>query len=355
MTNPVQERADERLALVIGATGSFGGHAVSALIKHGWRIRALARDPAAAAQKAGALMPIDWVKGDGLSAEDVSRAARGAQAIVHAANPPNYHNWGGLVLPMLEATIAAAKAEGARIILPGNVYNFSPDAGPRIAEDAPQAPRTRKGAIRVEVEARLKAASEAGARVLILRAGDFFGPATPNGALSWLVRGRSGKVRAVFAPGPIDVGHAFAYMPDLAETLARLMDREAELANFEVFHFAGHWLTRGDALTWAVRRAVADPTIPMKPFPYPMIQMLSPFVEMFRELLEMRYLWRRPIGLGDTKLRAFLGEVPATPFDDAVRETLIDMGYAGQDRGEVIRARQTGRGGPQPLDAAHVC
>ena len=33
-----------RTALVIGATGSFGLHAAEALIKHGWRVRALARD-----------------------------------------------------------------------------------------------------------------------------------------------------------------------------------------------------------------------------------------------------------------------------------------------------------------------
>ena len=40
MTNPTP-----RTALVIGVTGSFGGHAAQALLKHGWRIRALARDP----------------------------------------------------------------------------------------------------------------------------------------------------------------------------------------------------------------------------------------------------------------------------------------------------------------------
>ena len=37
-----------KTALVLGATGSFGAHAVQALIKHGWTIRALSRDPVAA-------------------------------------------------------------------------------------------------------------------------------------------------------------------------------------------------------------------------------------------------------------------------------------------------------------------
>ncbi len=192
----------QRTALVIGATGSFGGHAVSALIKHGWRIRALARDPAAAAAKAGPRMPIEWVKGDGMSAEDVTAAARGACVIVHAANPPGYKNWGGLVMPMTRATIAAAKAVGARIVVPGNVYNYAPDAGPSIAEDAPQTPVTRKGKIRVEMERALREATTAGAKVLILRAGDFFGPAAPNGWPNWLVLRSGGPGARGLLAGP---------------------------------------------------------------------------------------------------------------------------------------------------------
>jgi hypothetical protein len=39
----------------------------------------------------------------------------------------------------------------------------------------------------------------------------------------------------------------------------------------------------------------------------------------------MRYLWQRPIGLDDAKLRRFLGDVPATPLDTAVREALADL------------------------------
>jgi len=320
----------ERTALVIGATGSFGGHAAAALVHHGWRVRALARDPEAASAKAGPRMPIDWIAGDGMNAADVARAAAGASVIVHAANPPGYKNWRGLAIPMLAATIAAAEASGARIVLPGNVYNYAPDSGARIAEDAPQRPTTRKGKVRVEMERMLQDATRRGAKALALRAGDFFGPAAPNSSFQWLTT-RRGRVRSVLAPGPVDVGHAFAYLPDLAETLARLLDREAALADFETFHFAGHWLARGDALAGAIRRAAGDPAIPLKPFPYPLIYALSPFVEMFRELLEMRYLWEKPIGLDDARLRAFLGDIPATPFDTAVRETLADMGCLPQN------------------------
>ena len=61
-----------KTALVIGATGSFGGHAAAALLHAGWRVRALARDLAAARAKAGARMPIAWIAGDALDRRDVS-------------------------------------------------------------------------------------------------------------------------------------------------------------------------------------------------------------------------------------------------------------------------------------------
>jgi nucleoside-diphosphate-sugar epimerase len=247
--------------------------------------------------------------------------------VVHAANPPGYRNWKGTVLPMADNALAAAEAAGARLVIPGNVYNFAPDSGASIAEDAPQAPVTRKGAIRAELERRLRAAAaERGARVLVLRAGDFFGPAAPNSALAWLTQSRRGRVTGVYQPGPRDVGHAFAYMPDLAETLARLVGEEARLANFEVFHFRGHWLARSAELGESIRRVLRRPDLPIRDFPWIVVRLAAPFNETFRELLEMRYLWRRPIGLDGAKLASFLGDVPATPLDAAMRATLADMG-----------------------------
>ncbi len=323
MTQSTSQTA--RTALVIGVTGSFGGHTAQALLKRGWRIRALARNPQAAAQKAGPRTPIEWIKGDAMNPADVMAAADGASLIIHGANPPGYRNWRGLAIPMLRSTIAAAEHNGARIVFPGNVYNFAPDSGAHIAEDAPQAPVTRKGRIRVEMETMLRIASVEGARVLIVRAGDYFGPAAPNSALGWQTTRSRGRIRSVYAVGPGDVGHAFAYLPDLGETTARLLDREADLADFDIFHFGGEWLDRADELAASIRRVTGEPKLPVRPFPWAMVYGLSPFVETFRELIEMRYLQERPIGLDNAKLVAFLGSEPHTGLDAAIRATLSDM------------------------------
>ncbi|MEQ9529671.1 MAG: NAD(P)H-binding protein, partial [Parvibaculaceae bacterium] len=87
-------------ALILGATGGFGGEMALALHRHGWQIRALNRNPKRAAKQTPDMPFVDWVKGDAMRAEDVRAAAVSADIIVHAVNPPGYRNWAGTVVPM---------------------------------------------------------------------------------------------------------------------------------------------------------------------------------------------------------------------------------------------------------------
>ncbi len=125
-------------------------------------------------------------------AADCGPRGQGVGLIVHAANPPGYSNWGKLVLPMIDNTIAAAKARGRADLLPGTVYNFGLETFPLIDETAPQNPTTRAGKIRVERERRLKAASAQGRAGADRRAGDFFGPHAGN---NWFGQGWSSRAR----------------------------------------------------------------------------------------------------------------------------------------------------------------
>src|SRR5262252_3178790 len=116
------ERMD-RTALVIGATGGIGSETARALLRRGWRVRALTREKARAERDFARLGAVQWIAGDAMRESDVVAAARGTSLIVHAANPPGYRNWRGLALPMLKHAIAAARAARARLVLPGNLYN----------------------------------------------------------------------------------------------------------------------------------------------------------------------------------------------------------------------------------------
>jgi len=313
-------------ALILGATGGIGGEVARQLRDGGWTVRALQR---------GAAQPVEqrdgmtWIRGDAMIAADVRAAAAGCSVIVHAVNPPGYRHWSEVVLPMLDNTIAAARAVGATIVLPGTIYNFGPDALPLLTEESPQHPVTRKGAIRVEMERRLYQASKTGIRVLIVRAGDFFGPTAKS---SWFSQGlvKPGKpVGAVSIPNARGVGHNWSYLPDVARTMIELLARRESLAPFSTFHMAGYWDADGTQMSAAIQRVVTRRT-GRKPriaaFPWWLVSLASPFVTTFREMLEMRYVWREPVRLDNARLIAELGQEPHTPLDEAVEASLRGLG-----------------------------
>jgi nucleoside-diphosphate-sugar epimerase len=312
--------------LVLGATGGIGGEVARQLNEAGWQVCALTRD-VDKAHKQNA--DFTWVKGDALNRDEVIAAAKGCSAIVHAVNPPGYRRWAELVLPMIDNTIAAAIAERATIVLPGTVYNFGPDAFPVVYEDSPQHPHTRKGAIRVEMERRLFEASGNGARVLIVRSGDFFGAKAGN---NWFSQGliKPGKpVGTVSYPGAPGVVHQWAYLPDVARTMVELLMRPERLDAFARFHMAGHVDGDGQQMSQAIQRAVLRRTgrqPSVSAFPWWLVKIASPFVTTFHEMMEMRYLWQTPLRMDNGRLVEALGHEPHTPLDEAVEAALAGLG-----------------------------
>lgn len=318
---------EPKTALVLGASGGIGGEVTRELLRTGWQLRALKR---------GLGVPrvmhdgVEWIDGDAMHSTDVLAAAEGCSVIVHAVNPPGYKRWAELVLPMIDNTIAAARRHGATILLPGTVYNYGPDEFPLIAEDAPQRPQTRKGSIRVELERRLQVAAESGeAKVIIVRAGDFFGPHTLN---NWFSQGmiRPGRaVSTVYLPGRPGVGHQFAYLPDVARTMVSLLAVRDTLPAFSRFNMAGVWDADGKQMAQAIQRVLKRRGLPepkLSAFPWWLVWLAAPFMTTLREMLEMRYLWQTEVRMSNQRLVDVLGAEPSTPLDEAIEATLEGMG-----------------------------
>lgn len=324
-----------RTALVLGATGGIGGAAAEALVRRGWMVRGLARDPASAARGwRGRQGPVEWRKGDAMERADVVAAACGVRAIVHAVNPPGYRDWDRLVLPMIDNTIAAARAAGgARILLPGTIYNVDPATTPIIREDSPQRPGSRKGAIRVALEERLREASGE-APALIVRAGDFFGP---RARASWFAQAmvRPGRPVTRVVDLARGTGHGWAYLPDLAEAMARLLDLgeddagrggPARLRPFERVGFEGFWDGDGAQMPALVAAALDRDRLPVRAFPWWLMRMLAPFGGFPREAVDILPVWRHPVRIDNARLVALLGAEPRTPPLLAMRATLEALG-----------------------------
>jgi nucleoside-diphosphate-sugar epimerase len=63
--------------------------------------------------------------------------------------------------------------------------------------------------------------------------------------------------------------------------------------------------------------------------PWLAMRLAAPFVPLFRELAEMRYLWEQPLRLSNARLHATIGTEPRTKLDEAVRAMLGAMGCLG--------------------------
>lgn len=311
------------VALVLGATGGIGGAVAKVLHARGYHIRALHRDPEGLRNKASGY---EWVRGDAMRRDDVQSAAGGVELIFHGVNPARYKNWKRLALPMLENTIAAARASHARILFPGTIYNFAHDVFPAPTEESPQNATTRKGRIRIAMEARLRETAWEGTQVILVRAGDFFGGGASENSWFGQVVKPNAPLERIVNPATPGVGHQWAYLPDLAETFARLNERAGELPNFANFHFEGFYDADGLQMAGAIRRVAGNADLRIRRFPWPAVPLLAPFMTLMREVLEVRYFWKEALHMKNDKLVAFLGHEPRTPIDTALRDALADIG-----------------------------
>ena len=304
-----------KTALVMGITGGFGGHVAQALARQGWGIRALIRDPAKLPNR---FRGADIVQGDAANIDDVRKAAKNVDVIVYGVNPPKY-NWDGIVLPLIENTAKVAEESGKTIVFPGNVYVFDPDDGPEFDEHSPIHPVSSRGQMRKEMEARLKLASERGARIIVVRMGDFIAADAPSTWMGHLVK-KTKDGYSLTAAGPSNLTHTWAYLPDAARATADLVSKRDELEAFNVFHFRGYRTNFVD-----IAKAIQEATgkkVKLGKFPWFVIRLMAPFSVQYSGLLDMRYLWNKEINLSDQKMQKVLNKpVPHTPLTDALTES----------------------------------
>ncbi len=303
--------------LVLGAAGRFGYRAAEAFRDAGWTVTSLMRPGASARAPVGT----EVVEINALDYAAVAAAARGADVVLHALNPP-YTDWSRLALPLAYSAINAAETAGATLLFPGNLYNYGSRLPPVIVETTSMRPSSRKGRLRVAIEDRMEEAAERGVRTIILRAGDFYG----GGHGSWLdlvLAKEIGRGRLTY-PGPLDLVHEWAYLPDLVSALVQLAAIRETLPPFATFGFSGHAVT-GREFTTAIARA-ARRKLQVKRMTWWLIHALRPLVPLCGELSEIAYLWNEPHRIDGGKLAAAIGSISRTPLDVAVAHALEDLG-----------------------------
>jgi nucleoside-diphosphate-sugar epimerase len=302
--------------LIMGAAGRLGFVASEAFRDAGWSVSGLVR-PGRAAAVARGVKAVEAVTRD-----EAMQAASGCDVVLNTLNP-DITQWQKNALSLAYGAIAAAESSGATLLFPGSVWNYGRGMPPMLDETTPMQPTTRKGGMRVEIEQRIREATDRGMRAIILRAGDFYG----GGRGSWfdLVICKEMARQRLTYPGPLDVVHAWAYLPDFADALIALAERRAEFAPFETFGFPGHALTGAELI--AGIEALTGNKFNVRMMSWWMLKTFGRLLAIGRELSELEYLWRVPHRISGEKLRGALGELQETPLRKALAGTLRDLGY----------------------------
>jgi nucleoside-diphosphate-sugar epimerase len=287
ITGLTQEDNMTGTVLILGANGKIGHHCAKAFAAAGWVVRIYRRGT------------------------DMTAAAMGADVILNGLNPPAYHNWAKLIPEITAQVIAAAKASGATVILPGNVYNFG-DMGGVWSETTPHRPVSRKGHIREAMEARYR---DSGVQTIILRAGNFIDPEGNGDIMQAFVLRGIAQARITSGGAP-DVMQAYCFVPDWARAAVQLADKRAALARFEDIPFPGHAFTV-NALRDRLQVQLGRPLKVVR-FPWWVMRLAGPFWELARELTEMRYLWDTPHQLCGDKFTRLLPDFVPTPLDQVM-------------------------------------
>ncbi|WP_193174640.1 NAD-dependent epimerase/dehydratase family protein [Oricola nitratireducens] len=320
-------------AAILGAAGRNGDAVARAFLKAGWRVKGIARGA-----KVSTLAPgVEPVMADAFDRGALIAACADADVIVHTLNPA-YDDWTNTVMPLAENVLAAAQAAGATVMIPGNVYNYGYSIGVDTAEDAPVSGDTEKARLRIAMEALYeRAAREKGIRTIVIRAGDFFGGKRPESWLDVMILKDLKKDKFTW-PGPSwNTVHAFAYLPDLAETFVRVAEKRAETAPFATLHFRGHAIT-GEEMHTAAEKAVGR-KLKRGGVSWSMLRAVGLFNPILREIVKMSYIWRVPHSLANGKLEALIGPEPHTPLDAALGEAIADLKLDGSRPAEKASAQ----------------
>ncbi|WP_324274554.1 NAD-dependent epimerase/dehydratase family protein [Blastococcus brunescens] len=297
---------------VIVGKGPVGLTTAEELVARGHRVRVLSRSGGRSTET------VEHRQVDAADAEALTRAAHGAAALYNAVNPA-YHRWAPDWPPVAAALLSAAGRTGAVLVTMSNLYGYGRPSGPMTTE-TPLAATDVKGRVRARMWADALAAHEAGrVRATEARAADFVGPQVPAGQ-SHLMRQlpalRAG--RRAWVVGNPDAQRSWAYLPDVAATLATLGTDERALGR--AWHVPNDAPRSQRQALDDVARGLGVAPVPVSGIPWPVLRAVGVAVPVMREVVAIRHQWDQDFVTDATATTATFG-LTATPWDEVVRAT----------------------------------
>ncbi len=253
-----------QIALILGPTGRFGRNTAIAFEDAGWEVRRFNR-------KTDSLWDAAW----------------GAHVIVNGWHPAPV-DWRKQAIKIHTDVIEVAEASGATIIMPGNIYSFGSSLPRTLGVDTPHNPDTFYGRIRKQIEDAYRASSTS---TIIVRAGDFLDTEASGNWFDLEIIKNLSKGRFSY-PGPLNVTHTWAFLPDLARAIVGLAEKRDQLPRFADVPYAGIAMTGQDMADMIAD--VAGQPVKASAMAWFPLYALYPFWSVARFLVTQRYVWRTP-------------------------------------------------------------
>ncbi len=298
-------------AIVFG-TGPLGCSVAEELLKKNVTVRMYNRSG-----KANVPDGVKLGKADVTDPELCKDICSDAEVIFHCASPP-YTSWAQLFPSITYGIMNGAIAAGAKLVYGDNLYPYGvPDS--KISEDLPYKTIGHKAKVRAEMAERLIEKHRQGdLEVVIGRASDFYGPRVLNSVLGERVfkNAIEGKTLGFF--GNLDMPHTYTYIKDFAKGLVILSEHSNAYGKVWNIPSAETLTTRQ---LFALILKETKTNSPMKATPKFIINLLSIFNPIVKELKEVLPAYENPYVVDHSKFERMFGN-HSTPHEKAISETV---------------------------------
>ncbi len=305
---------------ILGAGGAIGTALAEALNAYTKHIRLVARNPAKVNETD------TLFKADLLNADETMAAVAGSEvAYLTVGLPYKAKVWKAQWPVLVENVMKACKAHKAKLVFFDNLYMYDPrDLNPA-TEESTINPPSEKGKVRAAIAKKLLLAGKRGdLEVLIARSADFYGPGiAQNCMLNETVVKNLASGKAATWLGDMRYRHSFTYTPDAAKATALLGNTAS--AYGQVWHLP----TADNPPTGRQWVDMIAGLLEVKPkaqnVPKWMVRILSLFVPVMREMIEMMYQYERDYVFESFKFQEHFDMEP-TPYEKGIKE-LIKRDY----------------------------
>ncbi len=298
---------------ILGAGGVIGNEVVKLLSVQKLPFRLVARHPHSVPSGT------EMISADLTDKDQAIRAVAGSSIVYLLLGLKYDHRlWVEMWPRIMANTVEACKRSRAKLVFFDNVYMYGKARG-AMTEETPFNPCSKKGEVRAKIATSLiNEWKNGGLTAMIARAGDFYGPETPNGLPNVLVFEPLAKNQKASWLANDSVPHSYTYTLDAARSLVALA--ESESAWNQTWHVATTPKppTGNEFIAMAAKEFSVAPRY--RVLSRPMVRVIGWFNPLIGEVYEMLYQNDSPYLFDSSKFeRAF--SFSGTPYAEGIRFT----------------------------------